>query len=247
MTGKLTKSQSKFVNSLKQKKYRDQNRCFVVEGIKMVEEVLRSSVQVEYVVFTGELEAIPFSINVNSYQCTERELSQISSLKTPNRILAVCQMPNAEKQLDFTKPIIALDGVKDPGNLGTIIRICDWFGFDQLLCGTGTVDQYNAKVVQSTMGSLFRVGISYDDLASSLAQAPDGHPVFYADMGGAPIYSNTFPAAFTLVMGSESHGVSEGIRQLNSTSIAIPQYGAGESLNVAVSTGIICAEIKRQH
>lgn len=246
MTGKLTKSQSKFVNSLKQKKYRDLNRRFVAEGIKVVEEALLSKIEIDYIIFTGDESALPFQISVSSYQTSEREMGQISSFKTPNRVMAICKIPEDSAPLNFEKPILALDGVSDPGNLGTIIRNCDWFGFDQLLCGEGTVDCFNPKVVQATMGSLFRVKISYQPLAEVLAEIPKAHPILYADMGGESIYDVTIPKAYTLVMGSESHGVSDSIRKMNAKSVAIPQYGQGESLNVAISAGIICAEFKRR-
>lgn len=245
MTGKLTKSQSKFVNSLKQKKHRELNRRFVVEGIKVVKEAIEALVPIEYIIYTGDLASIPFQLPDNSVQASERELGQISSLKTPNRLLAVCEMQNDDKRLDFSAPIIALDGISDPGNLGTIIRLCDWFGFQQLVCGDGTVDVFNSKVVQATMGSLFRVNIHYQNLAETLSQKPANHPVFYADMHGDSIYESKTPAAFILVMGSESHGVSETIRESDAKAISIPRYGEGESLNVAIATGIICAEFKR--
>ncbi len=246
MTGKLTKSQSKFVNSLKQKKYRDLNRRFVVEGIKVVEEAIQSKIEIDFVIFTGDESTLPFQISGPAYQASEREMGQISSFKTPNRVMAICVIPESSAPLDFGKPILALDGVSDPGNLGTIIRNCDWFGFDQLLCGDGTVDCFNPKVVQATMGSLFRVDISYKSLPEALAQCPVEHSIFYADMGGESIYHVEIPEAYTLVMGSESHGVSQDIRSMDSKSIAIPRYGQGESLNVAISAGIVCAEFKRR-
>lgn len=246
MTGKLTKSQSKFVNSLKQKKYRDLNRRFVAEGIKVVQEAIEAEIPIDYIVYTGDEASIPFPLPENSVKASERELGQISSLKTPNRVLAVCKMQTNQSPLDFEMPIIALDGISDPGNLGTIIRLCDWFGFGQLVCGDGTVDMYNSKVVQATMGSLFRVNIRYENLTEMLAQKPSNHPVYYADMYGNSIYESETRKAFTLVMGSESHGVSEAIRQSDAIAISIPRYGAGESLNVAIATGIICGEFKRR-
>ncbi len=247
MTGKLTKTQSKFINSLKQKKYRDANRCFVVEGTKMFEEAVKAGVNVEICAFIGDSSGFSFRLPQRSFQTSERELQQMSSFKTANRILAVCSQLNDSKPIDWSKPVVALDGVSDPGNLGTIFRMCDWFGIDQLICGSGTVDQYNPKVVQATMGSVFRVKTQYGDLAELLSQRPENHPVLYADMGGESIYDLEFPSVFTLVMGSESHGVSQEIRALDAKSIAIPQFGSGESLNVAVSASIITSEFRRQH
>ncbi len=247
MTGKLTKTQSKFVNSLKQKKYRDANRCFVVEGTKMVEEAVKAGAKIELCTYSGVSTDFSFRLPVKSLQTSERELQQMSAFKTANRILAVCSQMTDSEPIDWSKPVVALDGVSDPGNLGTIFRMCDWFGIDQLICGSGTVDQYNPKVVQATMGSIFRVKTHYGDLPEILSDRPSGHPVFYADMGGGSIYELDFPPVFTLVMGSESHGVSEAIRSLDAKSIAIPQFGSGESLNVAVSASIITAEFRRQH
>lgn len=212
----------------------------------MVQEAIEAQIPIDYIVYTGDAASIPFSLPVNSVQASERELGQVSSLKTPNRVLAVCEIQKNESRLDFEAPIIALDGISDPGNLGTIIRLCDWFGFDQLVCGDGTVDVYNSKVVQATMGSLFRVNIRYENLTEMLGQKPSNHPVYYADMHGDSIYEGETPKAFTLVMGSESHGVSQDIRESDARAISIPRYGAGESLNVAIATGIICGEFRRR-
>lgn len=246
MTGKLAKSQSKYIKSLQQKKYRDLNKQFVVEGVKLVKELMNHLDLVDYVVYIGDIQDYDFPFPERAYQLSPKELTMISSLKTPNKILAVCNQVLPVGELDFTKSIIALDEISDPGNLGTILRIADWFGIEQIVCAPESVDVFNPKVVQATMGAIFRVNVRTMSLSKLIHSAPDEVKVYLADMEGENLYTAEVSAPFILVMGSEGHGVSDEIRKLVPNVISIPQIGGGESLNVAVSTGIIISEFVRK-
>ena len=237
----LSKNHLKLITSLSQKKYRHKYKLFIVEGIKVVQEFLNSSYELE-ILFSTESS---FSYLDSFIEVSEQELKKISSLKTPNKVIALFKIP-VEKNSSPSGLIVALDAINDPGNLGTIIRLCDWFGIDQLLCSKETVDCYNTKVVQSSMGSLTRVAISYIDLKEYLTSV--SIPIFIADMDGDNIYEMKPPASAVLVMGNEANGISNSIKQIVSTKITIPRYGNSqltESLNVATATAILLSEFRR--
>lgn len=247
MSGKLTNSVSKLVKSLKQKKYRDLNGLFVVEGVKLVGEAIdAANAKVEMVVYTGEISDFDYILPENAYYASPKELEIISGLQTPNRIMAVCRKMEEVNAIDFSGPVLALDGVSDPGNLGTIIRLCDWFGFSQIICDHRTVDVYNPKVVQASMGGIFRVSVRYTELPAFIENLPKEQGVFGADMDGISIYDADMGASPLIIMGSEAHGLSEAVSKLVPNKISIPRYGQGESLNVAISSGIIAAELRRR-
>lgn len=246
MTGKLTKSQGKYIKSLQQKKYRDLNQVFVVEGMKMVQEALEYPDLVEYVVYIGDHQDYVFSFPERAYQVTAAELKSISSLRTPNKILAVCRFHLPLGELNYDKSILALDEISDPGNLGTILRLADWFGIDQIVCAPGSVDVYNPKVVQATMGAIFRVRVFTAPLLEVIESARDAMEVFIADMNGESLYEIKVADPFMLIMGSEAHGVSAEVRKKAKSVVSIPRFGSGESLNVAISSGIILSEFKRK-
>lgn len=237
----LSKNHLKLITSLSQKKYRHKYKLFVVEGMKVVQEFLNSSYELE-ILFSTESS---FSYLDSFIEVSEQELKKISSLKTPNKVIALFKIP-VQKNSSSSGLIVALDAINDPGNLGTIIRLCDWFGIDQLLCSKETVDCYNTKVVQSSMGSLTRVAISYIDLKEYLTSV--SIPVFIADMDGDNIYEMKPPTSAVLVMGNEANGISNSIKQIVSTKITIPRYGNSqltESLNVATATAILLSEFRR--
>jgi len=237
----LSKNHLKLITSLSQKKYRHKYKLFIVEGIKVVQEFLNSSYELE-ILFSTESS---FSYLDSFIEVSEQELKKISSLKTPNKVIALFKIP-VEKNSSSSGLTVALDAINDPGNLGTIIRLCDWFGVDQLLCSKETVDCYNTKVVQSSMGSLTRVAISYIDLKEYLTSV--SIPVFIADMDGDNIYEMKPPTSAVLVMGNEANGISNSIKQIVSTKISIPRYGNSqltESLNVATATAILLSEFRR--
>lgn len=237
----LSKNHLKLITSLSQKKYRHRYKLFIVEGMKVVQEFLNSSYELE-ILFSTESS---FSYLDNFIEVSEQELKKISSLKTPNKVVALFKIP-VEKNSNSSGLIVALDAINDPGNLGTIIRLCDWFGVDKLLCSKETVDCYNTKVVQSSMGSLTRVAISYIDLKEYLLSV--SIPIFIADMDGDNIYEMKPPASAVLVMGNEANGISNSIKEIVSTKITIPRYGDSqltESLNVATATAILLSEFRR--
>ncbi|MDA9327838.1 RNA methyltransferase [Flavobacteriaceae bacterium] len=237
----LSKNHLKLITSLSQKKYRHKYKLFVVEGMKVVQEFLNSSYELE-ILFSTESS---FSYLDNFIEVSEQELKKISSLKTPNKVVALFKIP-VEKNSNSSGLIVALDAINDPGNLGTIIRLCDWFGVDKLLCSKETVDCYNTKVVQSSMGSLTRVAISYIDLKEYLLSV--SIPIFIADMDGDNVYEMKPPASAVLVMGNEANGISNSIKEIVSTKITIPRYGDSqltESLNVATATAILLSEFRR--
>lgn len=183
--------------------------------------------------------------NAETILISEKELQKISHLKSPNTALAIFRIP-AVVQKEFNGLILALDDVRDPGNLGTIIRLCDWFGIHKLLCSQATVDCYNPKVVQATMGSLTRVHIQYVDLEAVLKDYQN--EIYGTFMDGETIYSKTLPSKGVIIMGNEANGISEAVKSLVTKKISIPRFGnlqATESLNVATATAIILSEFKR--
>ncbi len=238
----LTKSQIKLITSLAQKKNRTKEGLFVVEGIKGIGEFLNSSFEL-FKLYTNGTDFGVASEQVVSV--SEQELKKISALKTPNTALALFRIPES-KSIKEDGLIVALDDLRDPGNLGTIIRLCDWFGISDLVCSSATVDCYNSKVVQATMGSLTRVNITYLDLTSFLKSTQS--EVFGTFMDGDNVYNQNLPDKGILVMGNEANGISSEIEEIVQTKLSIPRYGnlqATESLNVATATAIFLSEFRR--
>jgi TrmH family RNA methyltransferase len=246
MQDNLTNSDSKLIKSLQQKKYRDAEGLFVVEGVKLVAEALAHPDLVQRVVYTGGPDSYDYSLPANAARVSNSDLERISSLKTPNKILAVCRKIEIPATPLLNQTVFALDGVSDPGNLGTIIRLCDWFGFGQLICSADTADVYNPKVVQSSMGSIFRVKCFYLDLPEFLRHLPKGQAILGADMAGTSVYQSDFADDTLVVMGSEAHGLRPEVRSCLTGYVSIPRFGNGESLNVAISAAIIASEIRRR-
>lgn len=238
----LSKNQLKLITSLQQKKYRQKHKLFIAEGVKVVNELINSDFELDILFSTDD-------VLVNKNQKTpiisEVELKKISSLKTPNKVLGLFKIPE-EKALQEKGLTIALDEINDPGNLGTIIRLCDWFGVQQLVCSLNTVDCYNPKVIQSTMGSITRVQINYVELPDFLSDTT--LPVFIADMDGKDVYKTKLPENAVLVMGNEANGISDEIKKIVENKIKIPRFGnlqQTESLNVATATAILLSEFRR--
>lgn len=239
----LSKNNIKLITSLQQKKYRQKHQLFVAEGVKVVKELLASSLEVEQLYTTEESFISPKNVEVTLI--SENELKKISTLKTPNKVLGLFKIPK-EEEVNKSNFMVALDGINDPGNLGTIIRLCDWFGVSELICSKNTVDCYNQKVVQSTMGSLTRVHVSYVDLSEFLKNT--SLPIYTADMHGDNVYTTSLPQKAILVMGNEANGISSEIAEIVKNSVTIPRFGdlqRTESLNVATATAILLSEFKR--
>lgn len=237
----LTNNHKKLIRSLQQKKQRIKNACFVAESPKVIQEFLDAGYSLK-LLFTTD--STLFS-KENAIVLSERELKSISYLTNPNTCLAVFTIPSKIQKIDGGLRV-ALDAVRDPGNLGTIIRLCDWFGTHHILCATDTVDCYNPKVVQASMGSLARVQVEYLDLQAYLSDTE--LPVYGAFMDGESIYTQDFPQDAVLVMGNEANGVRPEIEKLLDKRISIPRFGKlqqTESLNVATATAIILSEFRR--
>lgn len=239
----LSKNHIKLITSLQQKKYRKKHKLFVAEGIKVVNEFLNSDFKIHQLFCIDD-----FSTSISDdkvVRISSKELQKISQLKTPNKVLGLFKIPS-EKTIEKKGLLLALDDINDPGNLGTIIRLCDWFGVTQLICSKNTVDCYNQKVVQASMGSLTRVKIAYIDLPTFLKNTKLS--TFIADMEGENIYKTTLPKEAILIMGNEANGISKEIEILVTNKLSIPQFGNSqqtESLNVATATAILLSEFRR--
>jgi len=241
----LSKNQTKLISSLQQKKHRFANQLFFAEGVKVIQELVKSNFELEHLYTTNE----DFN-DIASHKrsiISENELNKISALATPNTCLAVFKIPLESKIIE-SGLVVALDSIRDPGNLGTILRLCDWFGIQQLICSKETVDIYNPKVVQATMGSIARVNVNYVDLDTFITKTK--LPVFGTFMDSENIYKTTLPQEGIIVMGNEANGISENIEKLITKRLTIPRFGdlqITESLNVATATAIILSEFRRQN
>jgi len=239
----LSKNQSKLITSLKQKKYRIQYQLFIAEGVKVVNELLSSSYELEKLFCIEDCYSLYKTFNPEII--SEKELSKISNLSTPNKVFGLFKIPVPFK-IKEEGLILVLDDINDPGNLGTIIRLSDWFGVSHIVCSEKTVDCYNPKVVQATMGSLARVPITYTDIGEFLMGTE--LPIYGAVMNGDTVYSTKLKQNAILIMGNESNGISEKIELLINTKITVPRYSKTtitESLNVATATAILLNEFRR--
>ena len=245
----ISKSQISFIKSLHQKKIRKERGLFIVEGLKSIQEFINSEYLVDSVYCTEYLmpKLDNLSRKIKPVIISESELSRISTLSTPQAILAVVQIPKHTevniKKLESSF-LLALDGVQDPGNLGTIIRTADWFGLNTILCSMDTAEVYNPKVVQASMGSLSRVNIIYTDLGVLFSQT--NIPVYGALLDGKSIYETDFGQAGIILLGNEGNGISKDLLDKINYPITIPRYGKAESLNVAISASIFCSELRRK-
>jgi len=246
----------RLIKSLEHKKYRKLDQVFLVEGEKMVIELLKSNYQVSDIFALKSFQSILKSNGLNTTTFTEvtnAELDKISNLKTPNQAIAIVKIPEQKNTQPFPQQelMLALDNIQDPGNLGTIIRTANWFGISHIFCSPDTVDVYNPKVIQSTMGAIFNTTICYVDLADWLQKAESSHiPVYGTLLDGDNLYSNDLTSNGIIVMGNESKGISDEIQSYINKKLFIPGYPPDsrniESLNVSVATAIICAEFRRQ-
>ncbi len=239
----VSKNQIKLISSLHQKKYRIVNQLFFAEGVKVIRELLQSNLELEHLYTTlNDFDEIPV---FKKTLINDSDLKKLSALATPNSCLAVFKIP-FEKKISASGLILVLDNIRDPGNLGTIMRLCDWFGIHQLVCSKETVDIYNPKVVQATMGSITRVNVNYVDLKAFVTQTK--LPVFGTFMDGENIYKSILPQEGIIIMGNEANGISEELEKCISNRLTIPRFGAiqkTESLNVATATAIVLSEFRR--
>ena len=251
----ISKNQMKLVRQLEQKKYRQREGLFVAEGPKVVGDLLRHGFRPHLLFATDEWQMPHPTSKGDELQpvaVSSDELRRLSFLQHPQQVLGVFPVPqpvgDTLANMGEERLLLALDGVQDPGNLGTIIRIADWFGIDTLLCSHDTADAWSPKVVQATMGSIARVHLIYCDLAAVLSTTQ--LPVYGTLLDGHDLYQEPLTAGGIIVMGNEGNGISQPVRQLIKKRLLIPSYHEGddaaESLNVAIATAVVCAEFRRR-
>ena len=242
----LSKSQISLLTSLQHKKFRREHGLFMVEGYKSITEFIDSEYHIHTIYHTTDItpKLLKLSQKINFQEISLNDLQKISALKNPADAIATVNIPQWGG-LNYTtlknKFSLVLDGVQDPGNMGTIIRTADWFGITNIICSEDTVDAYNPKVVQATMGSLARVNVTYTNLAGLISAAK--LPVFGTLLNGENIYSTNFGTEGLIIMGNEGNGIRPDIQQLVTKAITIPRIGKAESLNVAIATAICCSEL----
>ena len=244
----ISKNQLKYIRQLEQKKYRRRENRFVAEGTKVVGDLLQRY-RPEAVFATSEWQA---PAGITPQLVTDDELRRISFLQHPQQVLALFPIPSSftfHFSLFTNNLSLVLDGVQDPGNLGTIIRIADWFGISTIVCSEDTVDAWNPKVVQATMGSIARVNILYTDLPAFLDSLPADFPVYGTFLDGDNIYTQELTPEGLIIMGNEGNGITDAVRAKVNRRLLIPDFHQGEtadSLNVAIATAITCSEFRRR-
>lgn len=257
----ISQAKIKLIHSLESKKGRLKESAFVAEGPKTVGELMAVMRPRLVIATTAWLEDNAMDGGVEVLAVTDSELRKASLLQHPQQVLAVFPLPNHEETSEDGQGMLAtfsadnlclaLDGVQDPGNLGTIIRIADWFGIETIYCSHETADVFNPKVVQATMGSIARVRVIYVDLLRLIDSLPEGYPVYGTLLDGEDIYRQQLSANGMIVMGNEGNGLSEAIRRKVSHKLLIPSYPSGrdtaDSLNVAIATAITCSEFRRRN
>jgi RNA methyltransferase, TrmH family len=245
----ISKSKAKYIKSLQVKKYRKQEQSFVVEGAKGVEELLRSDFKTTMVfasaAFLDEHEDLLRSRGIEVAEATASELEAVGSVESNESALAVGQMkPNVAPNLPADEFALVLDDIRDPGNLGTIIRTADWYGIRHIIASEETSDLYNPKVIRSTMGSFCRVSVYYTSLTEFLAKAVV--PVYGTFLGGADVHTLSFGKGGMIVVGNESNGISKPVEAFVSQKITIPSYGKAESLNASIATAVVLDNLRRR-
>ena len=248
----LSKNKIKYIRSLELKKKRKEEQVFVAEGHKLVGDLL-GHFPCKLLIATSNWLKMNHSATANEIiEVTQEELSRASLQKTPQEVLAVFVQPSYDLNPEVIKSslCLALDDVQDPGNLGTIIRLADWFGIEHIFCSTGTADVYNPKTVQATMGAMARVCVHYLSLTDLLRTADADIPVYGTFLDGNDMYGTELSPNGLIVMGNEGKGISRDVASLINRKLYIPNYpperNTSESLNVAVATAIVCAEFRRR-
>jgi len=249
----LSKAKISLIKSLEHKKYRKLHGLFVAEGTKLVKELAGSSFEITDIFATREWmrsENLP-DIHPATFihECEGHDIQKASFLSTPQEVIALVKIPQSIPDISalINQPAILLDEIRDPGNLGTIIRTADWFGVKNIICSLNSVDVFNPKTVQATMGSITRVNVFYHDLVSFLDQFPSRTSVYAADMDGADLYNTEILPNPWIIIGNEANGISDILRKKITKTISIPRFGTGtESLNASIATAIILSEMRRR-
>ena len=255
----ISKQQIKHLRLLHQKKYRDEYNLFIAEGFKIINEAILCEPQsLDTIIFTSNsknhINLQPANQNTKLIEVSTNEFNKISSQTNPQEVLAVIKIP--QLKLPATAQIgdisFVLDKLRDPGNFGTIIRLADWFGVKQIFCSPDTVECYNPKVVQSSMGAIFRVEIHYVDLNNYLAEIKQNksHHIYSTSLNGTDLYKTNLSRPSIIILGNESGGISDNLIELSDENLLIPNYSSSsdktESLNVSMAAAIICSELRRQ-
>lgn len=239
----ISKNQIKLIQSLKQIKFRREYGLFVAEGKKIVEELIRSDIRVKEIYgvleWMEEHKELEEKGSIALHRVNQKELERVSNLTTPNQVIAVCYIPKLDLNVSSSGKVrLALDGIRDPGNLGTIIRTADWFGVNEVICSDDCVDVYNPKVVQATMGSIARIKVFYTDLAEYLSGC--GKHIYATVLDGESIFTSSVDEG-VFVIGNESKGIRQEVLNQATHRISIPSHGGAESLNASVAAGIVLA------
>lgn len=252
----ISKNKIKLIKSLEYKKYRDIHHLFLAEGNKIVTDLLHSKIEVKTLIGTSEfLKSVENLIKPGTEFIVSNHagIKSASLLQNPQEVIALCQIPiyNPDDADPSTQLLICLDNIQDPGNLGTIIRVADWFGIENIMCSSGMADTFNPKAVQASMGSLGRVKVHYSSLDTFLSAASaKGVTIAGAYLNGENVFTSDLPESGILVMGNEGRGISECLASYISKKISIPSFSKSaahaESLNVATATAILCAEFRRR-
>ncbi len=239
----INKNELKYIQSFAHKKHWAQESVFIIEGPKMLEEAIKAKWVIEKIYATKQWEGELGNSGGDIEEIDDIMLSRISHLQTPNQVIALVQKKQYAAPLNYKENFtIVLDGIQDPGNLGTIIRTADWFGIHQILVTDDTAGFYNPKVIQSTMGSCFRVQVQVADIASVLMEAK--LPVVGTLINGASVYAQQMPSKGFLIIGNESKGIRPNLKSLITQPVSIPNFGGAESLNAAVAAGIVMSHWK---
>lgn len=248
----LSKNKIKYIRSLEQRKVRKAEKVFLAEGPKLIEELLP---HFECRLLTATREWLADNSRVDAeevIEATQEEINRASLLKTPQQVLALFAQPQYELNMQVIENslTLALDDIQDPGNLGTIIRLADWFGIENIVCSSNSADVYNPKVIQASMGGIARVKVHYEDLAGLISGLADSVPVYGTFLNGDNMYQEELSANGVIVMGNEGNGISGQVEKLINRRLYIPNYPPGkessESLNVAIATAVVCAEFRRR-
>lgn len=249
----ISKNQIKYIRSLQQKKYRRLHQEFIAEGPKIVFELIQSDYRIKSIYgteqFKEEYNNLFEKKSVHIETISEKELKQISTLSTPNQVLSVSEIPDLQfDPSNIDELVLALENLQDPGNLGAIIRSADWFGINTIICSEDTVDLYNPKVIQATMGSFLRIKVHYVNLEEVLEKLPEEIPVFGTVLNGENIYQAKLDDTGIILIGNESKGISNHLMKSIDKKISIPRQSDSwtESLNASIAASLVMAEFRRR-
>ncbi len=250
----LSKAKISLISSLTVKKYRSENNLFIAEGHKIVSELLSSNLEIKYLIYNEDKEIPSNSGNYEIFLTDDLGMKKISNLKTPSSVLAVVEIPKRDLNCFSLKDKLTMcvDDIQDPGNLGTIIRICDWFGIENLICSNNSADLYNPKVIQATMGAFLRVNVFYENLVEFIPEYTKitSQKCFGTFLEGENIYTAELPNSGLFVLGNEGNGISAEVESLINYKLFIPPFAKSdahaESLNISIAAAIVCSEFRRR-